>query len=145
MFAASDLTFSYYQDKLHCACCFVIIHTGDSMESSTITLGEFNPYREGDTLSLTAIDNRWYIKLLYFIFMGEIPVKTQTFTVTGTFYDTIDIINPLELEQDMPLIKSKSKKAVGKNIKMEIASGKPRKQAIAIALEVQRKAKRKKK
>lgn len=43
----------------------------------------------------------------------------------------------------MPLIKSGSKKAVSANIKKEIAAGKPRKQAIAIALNVQRKAKRK--
>jgi hypothetical protein len=41
----------------------------------------------------------------------------------------------------MPLIKSKSKKAVGKNIKKEMEAGKPQKQAVAIALSVQRKAK----
>jgi hypothetical protein len=40
----------------------------------------------------------------------------------------------------MPLIKSKSKKAVGPNYKAEIAAGKPKKQAIAIALSVQRRA-----
>lgn len=40
----------------------------------------------------------------------------------------------------MPLKKSVSKKAVGENIKTEIAHGKPRKQAIAIALDVQRRA-----
>jgi len=40
----------------------------------------------------------------------------------------------------MPLIKSKSKKAVGKNIKTEMAAGKPQKQAVAIALETQRRA-----
>ena len=40
----------------------------------------------------------------------------------------------------MPLIKSKSEKAVGKNIAKETAAGKPRKQAIAIALETQRRA-----
>ena len=40
----------------------------------------------------------------------------------------------------MPLIKSRSKKAIGKNIKIEMAHGKPRKQAIAIALETARKA-----
>jgi|APCry1669188879_1035177.scaffolds.fasta_scaffold06124_3 hypothetical protein len=34
----------------------------------------------------------------------------------------------------MPLIKSSSKKAVGKNIKREMAAGRPQKQAIAIAL-----------
>lgn len=44
----------------------------------------------------------------------------------------------------MPLIKSGSKKAIGKNIEMEMASGKPHKQSIAIALSVQRKNKRKK-
>ena len=44
----------------------------------------------------------------------------------------------------MPLFKSKSDKAVGKNIKAEMAAGKPQKQSIAIALSVQRKAKGKK-
>lgn len=45
----------------------------------------------------------------------------------------------------MPLLKSKSKEAVGKNIKAEEAAGKPHKQALAIALSVQRAAKKKKK
>ena len=39
----------------------------------------------------------------------------------------------------MPLIKSSSSKAVGENYKKEIESGKPKKQALAIALSVQRK------
>ena len=42
----------------------------------------------------------------------------------------------------MPLMKSPSKKAVGKNIKTEMKAGKPQKQAIAIALDVQRRAKK---
>lgn len=40
----------------------------------------------------------------------------------------------------MPLIKSKSKKAIGKNIATEEAAGKPKKQAIAIALNTARHA-----
>ena len=40
----------------------------------------------------------------------------------------------------MPLKKSKSKKAIGQNIKTEMAAGKPQKQAVAIALSVARKA-----
>ncbi len=40
----------------------------------------------------------------------------------------------------MPLIKSKSKKAVSTNIMREIKAGRPKKQAIAIALNVKRKA-----
>jgi hypothetical protein len=40
----------------------------------------------------------------------------------------------------MPLIKSKSKKAVGKNIKTEISHGKDKKQAVAAALSTARKA-----
>jgi hypothetical protein len=41
----------------------------------------------------------------------------------------------------MPLVKSKSSAAVGENIKTEEAVGKPAKQALAIALSVQDKAK----
>jgi hypothetical protein len=44
----------------------------------------------------------------------------------------------------MPLIKSGSKASVGKNIKAELAAGKPRAQAIAIALNTQRQARKKK-
>lgn len=43
----------------------------------------------------------------------------------------------------MPLIKSKSKKAVSENIRTEMKAGKPQRQAVAIALDVQRRAKRK--
>jgi hypothetical protein len=42
----------------------------------------------------------------------------------------------------MPLDKSGSDESVGKNIKAEKAAGKPQKQAIAIALETKRRAKR---
>lgn len=45
----------------------------------------------------------------------------------------------------MPLFKSKSKNAVAKNIKTEIAAGKPQKQAVAIALSVAGKSKKKRK
>jgi hypothetical protein len=40
----------------------------------------------------------------------------------------------------MPLIKSASKKAIGKNIKEMEASGRPKKQAIAAALDTARRA-----
>lgn len=40
----------------------------------------------------------------------------------------------------MPLIKSKSKKVIGKNIEKEVSAGKPKNQAVAIALDVARKA-----
>lgn len=42
----------------------------------------------------------------------------------------------------MPLIKSKSEKAFKSNIKAEVAAGKPPKQAVAIAYDVQRRAKK---
>lgn len=43
----------------------------------------------------------------------------------------------------MPLKKSKSKAAFVSNLKTELKHGKPKKQALAIAYSVQRKAKRK--
>ena len=45
----------------------------------------------------------------------------------------------------MPLIHSKSDKAIGKNIATEQKAGKPHGQAVAIALSVQDEAKRKRK
>lgn len=42
----------------------------------------------------------------------------------------------------MPLKKSKSKKAFKENIKAEVKTGKPVKQAVAIAYSVKRKAKK---
>lgn len=44
----------------------------------------------------------------------------------------------------MPLKKAVSKKAVSENIKTEMKAGRPQKQAVAIALSVQRQAKAKK-
>ena len=42
----------------------------------------------------------------------------------------------------MPLIKSKSDKAFKKNVKVEIEAGKPQKQSLAIAFDIQRRAKK---
>jgi len=44
----------------------------------------------------------------------------------------------------MPLKKSASKKAVSENIRTEMAAGRPQRQAVAIALSVQREAGKKK-
>ena len=46
-------------------------------------------------------------------------------------------------EPNVPLVKSTSKEAFRKNVKAEIASGKPQKQAVAIAYSVKREAAKK--
>jgi len=46
---------------------------------------------------------------------------------------------------NMPLIKSKSKEAMGKNIATEREAGKPEKQAVAIAYAMKREAEHKRK
>lgn len=45
----------------------------------------------------------------------------------------------------MPLVKGKSRKAVSRNIRTELAAGKPRRQAIAIALNVAGKGRKRRK
>ncbi len=45
----------------------------------------------------------------------------------------------------MPLIKGYTRRSINKNIKTEMRSGKSRKQAVAIALSVAKKAKKRKK
>lgn len=43
----------------------------------------------------------------------------------------------------MPLVKGSSEKAVSKNIAAEVKAGKPQKQAVAIALDVAKRSRRK--
>jgi len=51
----------------------------------------------------------------------------------------------LQRRNNMPLVKSKSPEAFRKNIKAEVAAGKPVKQAVAIAYATKREAEKKKK
>jgi hypothetical protein len=48
-------------------------------------------------------------------------------------------------KQIMPLMKGKSQKTISKNIKTEMAAGKPQKQAVAIAMNVAGKSRKGKK
>ena len=49
----------------------------------------------------------------------------------------------LQRRNNMPLVKSKSPEAFRKNVKAEVAAGKPVKQAVAIAYAVKREAQKK--
>ena len=72
------------------------------------------------------------------------PIKRRTFPKKLEKLNA-KTVKTIIKEKQMPLKKSASKKAVGKNIEAEIKAGKPQKQAVAIALNVQREAKKVKK
>lgn len=57
-----------------------------------------------------------------------------------SFFQAIALLNWMLKEKSMPLSKGKSQKSISKNIKTEIAAGKPQKQAVAIALNTARKS-----
>lgn len=54
-----------------------------------------------------------------------------------------DLVGAERTETEMPLKKTSSEKAVGENIRKLVKEGKPQKQAVAIAKETQRTAKKK--
>jgi uncharacterized protein YegP (UPF0339 family) len=96
-------------------------------------------------------DSQWYLHLKSR--NGKITLASEGYTTRAhalraaekisseLYWGYVDIVF---LESPMPLVKGKSKSAVSKNIKTEIAAGKPQKQAVAIALNVAGKGKKKK-
>ena len=83
------------------------------------------------------------LKWLKSLFIKEVPITQLPKVVEEKRKPALK--KATTRSKKMPLVKSKSEKAVGKNIKTEIKAGKPQKQAVAIALNVQREAKKKKK
>jgi 3-phenylpropionate/trans-cinnamate dioxygenase ferredoxin subunit len=84
------------------------------------------------------------------LFMGQLeghtitcPCRDWRFDVrTGKFFDAAEL-GLAVYSTKLPLIKSASKTARNKNIRTEIAAGKPPKQAVAIGYAIQRRAKAK--
>jgi hypothetical protein len=71
----------------------------------------------------------------------ETDGKKRELLVLEVLLDIRDLLEKMS-EENMPLKKGSSKKTISSNIKTEIHAGKPRKQAIAIALSKAKKSKK---
>ena len=69
--------------------------------------------------------------------------ETPLGTVANACYDRVELAK--QRSTGMPLKKGKSRKAMSANIRTEVRAGKPQKQAVAIAYNVARKSKGRKK
>ena len=76
--------------------------------------------------------------------LGKNVASLRT-TAPLTYTDRGEPWKAFEMGENMPLLKGKSRRAIGTNIKTEEAAGRPRKQAIAIALNTAKVRKKKKK
>lgn len=81
-------------------------------------------------------------RILDFIHYRPNNYGNRNYTLLMNYINLIPDVKKLheEYKENMPLKKGTSQKVIGKNIKTEMHAGKPKKQAVAIALNVARKA-----
>jgi hypothetical protein len=64
-------------------------------DSTTITVSNNADFVIGDTLHVTILDNRWWLKLYHFIMCRNPPVIVSRFKVNGVEGNTVTIVNEI--------------------------------------------------
>jgi hypothetical protein len=65
-------------------------------EGSAICIKNTNQFCVGGSMQITAIDDRWWIRVYYYLFKKGIPTKSEIYTVKSIDSNTTLTIKPYD-------------------------------------------------